>query len=67
MKVKDLIEDIENPIPTNIKDRMTIKLRELFEIVERYENSSEIQKSEIDKISTFKHYLKGMEQHNERV
>ena len=61
MKVRDLIEDIEkvsNPQPKGkIKDKLHMKLRDLFSVIQHYEESGEIRKEDIDKIDTFKKYV----------
>jgi len=61
MKVRDLIEDIEevsNPQPKGkIKDKLHMKLRDLFSVIQHYEESGEIRKEDTDKIDTFKKYV----------
>ena len=62
MKVRDLCEDTEemsNPQPKEkIKDKLYMKLRDLFSVIQHYEESGEIRKEDTDKIDTFKKYVK---------
>jgi len=61
MKVRDLIEEIEemsNPKPKGkIKDKLHAKLKDLFSVIEHYEDSGELRDSDADKIDTFKKYV----------
>jgi len=61
MKVRDLIEEIEeveNQQPKGkIKDKLHMKLKDLFSVIEHYEKSGEIRKEDTDKIDTFKKYV----------
>ena len=61
MKVRDLceeIEEVENPQPKGkIKDKLHMKLRDLFSVIEHYEESGELRDSDADKIDTFKKYV----------
>ena len=61
MKLRNLLEDLEevNTQPKGkIKDKLHAKLKDLFSVIEHYENSGEIRKSDVDKIDTFKKYVK---------
>lgn len=62
MKLRNLLEDleeVENEQPKGkIKDKLHAKLKDLFSVIEHYENSGEIRKSDVDKIDTFKKYVK---------
>lgn len=62
MKVRDLlqeVEEIKHPQPKeNLKDKLHMKLKDLFSVIEHYEESGEIKNSDLDKIDTFKKYVK---------
>jgi len=62
MRVRDLCEEIEemsNPKPKGkIKDKLHAKLKDLFSVIEHYEDSGELRDSDADKIDTFKKYVK---------
>ena len=62
MKIRDLlqeVEEIKNPqLKGNLKDKLHMKLKDLFSVIEHYEESGEIKSSDLDKIDTFKKYVK---------
>ena len=62
MQIRDLLQEVEaikNPQPKgNLKDKLHMKLKDLFSVIEHYEKSGEIKSSEFDKIDTFKKYVK---------
>jgi len=62
MKVKNLTEEIEelkNPhSKVTLKDKLHSKMKDLFSVIEHYENSGEIKKDDMEKISTFREFLK---------
>ena len=62
MKVRALLQEVEaikNPQPKgNLKDKLHMKLKDLFSVIEHYEESGEIKNSDLDKVDTFKKYVK---------
>jgi len=62
MKLKnlhnELKEEVKKPqVPTNIKTKLVIKLKDLLNVTEAYENSYEIKKNELDKFDTLKKFM----------
>jgi len=61
MKIRDLVEEIEeikNPkTEVKLKDKLHLKLKDLFSVIQHYEESGEIRKEDTDKIDTFKKYI----------
>ena len=50
----------------SLKDKLYVKLKDLFSVIENYEESGEIRKSDFDKIDTFKKYVKHFIDEEER-
>ncbi len=57
-------EEIQKNV--SLKDKLHIKLKDLFSVIENYEESGEIRKSDFDKIDTFKQYVKHFIDEEER-
>ncbi len=49
-------EEIKNS--RSLKDKLNLKLKDLYGVIEHYEKSGEIRKDDFDKIDTFKKYVK---------
>ena len=62
MKIRDLVEEIDEvknpPSEGKLKDKLHLKLKDLFSVIQHYEESGEIRKEDTDKIDTFKQYVK---------
>lgn len=75
MKIRDLCEEVEeinNPKrEIKLKDKLHSKLKDLFSVIEHYQESGEIKKENIDKVDIFKtyvkHFIDEQDKQNERV
>jgi hypothetical protein len=66
MKVKDLINEV-NESQDSIKDKLMLKMGDLHDIIEKYEETGEISKEDQERMATFKEYIRSLiKDHNEK-
>ena len=67
MKLRTFLEESEEiQQKVSLKAKLHVKLKDLFSVIENYEESGEIRKSDFDKIDTFKKYVKHFIDEEER-
>ena len=64
MKVRDLCEEVENKedttFPKDKKVKLRNKLKDMWDIIDRYEKSGDIHKDDKQRVDTFKDFISDM-------
>lgn len=72
MKLRNLLEtvdDIKEKNDGNLRDKIQLKMKDLYSVIQHFEDSGEIRKEDTEKIDTFKkfiqHFIK--EEENKKI
>lgn len=63
---EDNIEELTNT-PTDKKIKLRKKLKDMWDVIERFEKSGEIHKDDKDRVETFKDFIQSMVKNDGRV
>lgn len=60
MRVRDLMVEVEenSKLPIDKKDKLRNKMKDMFDVIERFEKNGEIHKDDEKKVETFRDFIK---------